>query len=300
MTLPLHRFCGLLIAATACAQDKPINTGFDFAAIPAGKFELGIHKDKLLGEAKNATFLLDDEPHRYASVARPFLIKSTEVSWAEWQKVRGFAKDRGYTDIGEGSEGYKGDGTGEHPVTNVSWWDAVKWCNLLSEIEGKAPVYFTSEPFEKTNVLRSGTPEKIAVNWASGGYRLPTEAEWEYAFNKAGLAEGESDTDGWHQQNSEGNTHPVGTRPSATSKSLHDMGGNVAEWCWDWIGPVTKTGYDADPKGKPSGTHRMIRGGSWADHPMCCRATYRGDFSPKPPRAPWIGFRPVRMKPATP
>ncbi len=292
----------LIAAATPrpAAKDASADHGFEFVSIPAGRFGLGMHKDMLVGVAKNAAFLRKDEPYRSASVSRPFIIKATEVSWAEWKKVANAAGNHGYTDMGEGCDGYKGDGSGEHPVTNISWWDAVKWCNLLSETEGKDPVYFISEPFEKTNVLRSGSPEKIAVNWNSGGYRLPTEAEWEYALSKAGLAPGQAEPDGWHQQNSEGNTHPVGSRPSATSKKLHDMCGNVAEWCWDWIGPVTPHGYEADPKGPASGTHRMFRGGSWADHPMCCRATYRGDFSPKPPRSPWIGFRPVRMKPAAP
>ncbi|MCB1130331.1 MAG: SUMF1/EgtB/PvdO family nonheme iron enzyme, partial [Verrucomicrobiae bacterium] len=91
---------------------------------------------------------------------------------------------------------------------------------------------------------------------------------------------------------------PVASRDSSSSKKLHDMCGNVAEWCWDWIGPVTPHGYDADPKGPANGLHRMVRGGSWADHPMCCRGTYRGNFSPKMPRGIFIGFRPVRMQAA--
>ncbi|MCB1132331.1 MAG: SUMF1/EgtB/PvdO family nonheme iron enzyme, partial [Verrucomicrobiae bacterium] len=173
-----------------------------------------------------------------------------------------------------------------------------KWCNLLSEIEGRKPVYHISKPIDKAQVLRTGEPDSITVDWASDGYRLPTEAEWEYAWWASGRAPGHPEPDGWHLENSEQNTHPVGSRPSSSSKKLHDMTGNVAEWCWDWFGTVTPHGYDADPKGPDKGLHRVIRGGSWADHWMCCRGTYRGNFSPKMPRSVFTGFRPVRMRAA--
>ena len=174
----------------------------------------------------------------------------------------------------------------------------MKWCNLLSEIEGRKPVYHISKPIDKAQVLRTGEPDSITVDWASDGYRLPTEAEWEYAWWASGRAPGHPEPDGWHLENSEQNTHPVGSRPSSSSKKLHDMTGNVAEWCWDWFGTVTPHGYDADPKGPDKGLHRVIRGGSWADHWMCCRGTYRGNFSPKMPRSVFTGFRPVRMRAA--
>lgn len=272
----------------------------DFVTIHAGRHELGLHQKKQLSETeRQIPFLREDMPFRYAVITRPFEIKATEVTCAEWRNVREAGASRGYKDLAEGRSGSKeGNPEETHPVTEVSWWDAVKWCNLLSEAEGRKPCYHSKPGFTGESVLRSGSTGDVHVDWEANGYRLPTEAEWEAAWATRGSARGHEEPDGWHQDNSEGNTHPVRSRASATDKTLHDMLGNVAEWCWDWHGPVTVTGSDKDPRGPATGTRRIFRGGSWADHRWCCHGSYRGDFSPAIPRSPFVGFRPVRLSSA--
>lgn len=274
---------------------SPTNLAMDFVGIPAGRFDMGIHKKRLDGSNRNLLVIQEDEPFRSATASKPFLIKATEVTWAEWNKVREFAGKFGYSDISPGQNGFRGDDTGSHPVTHVSWMDAVKWCNLFSEVEGRKPVYH-SHPAEGRpgSVLRAGNDPNVRADWQADGYRLPTEAEWEHAWFTKGRAQGHVEPDGWHLTNSEGNTHPVRSRTSSSSKPLHDMLGNVAEWCWDWKGPVVPFSHSIDPRGPEKGIHRVIRGGSWAEHPMCARGGYRGDFSPVLPRSAFVGFRPVR------
>jgi formylglycine-generating enzyme required for sulfatase activity len=243
-------------------------------------------------------FILKDEPRRHASITMPFEIKATEVTWAEWNKVRGLAGKFGYNDINRGRAGCEvaddDEDKDQHPVTEVSWWDAVKWCNLLSEAKDLKPCYYSARTFDRKGVLRSGSGGAIHVDWKASGYRLPTEAEWEYAWLSNSKVPEVEEPDGWNVDNSGFNTHPVRTRPSAAVKTIHDMLGNVAEWCWDWRGPPFQGNPD-DPRGPETGTHRTYRGGSWADHWMCCRGPYRGEFSPAPPLSVFVGFRPVRL-----
>lgn len=252
-----------------------------------------------MGAPKENVPLQKNEPYHRVKISNDFFLKETEVTWAEWNAVRSLGPDYGYTDIAPGRNGYRGDESGNHPVTEVSWWDAVKWCNLKSQIEGKTAVYHTSASFEPKTILRTGT-DKIYTNLSADGYRLPTEAEWELAWHCGGRVERVPEPDGWHNEISTGNTHPVRTMPTATAKLLHDMLGNVAEWCWDWKGPLVPFEGVTDPLGPDAGPHRIFRGGSWADHPQICRPTYRGDYSPIPPRSCFIGFRPARNAPPLP
>ncbi|MFG2832679.1 formylglycine-generating enzyme family protein [Streptomyces sp. NPDC048434] len=160
------------------------------------------------------------------------------------------------------------------PVEGVSWWDAVRFCNALSREEGLAPAYR----------LQAGAEGVEAVEWdtSADGYRLPTEAEWEHACRAgtAGARYGELDEIAWHRGNAHERMHDVGGKqPNAWG--LHDMLGNVWEWCWDL--------YDAEVYG----TYRVLRGGGWFDERWSCRASVRRRSHPTF-RIDDVGFRLAR------
>jgi formylglycine-generating enzyme required for sulfatase activity len=165
-------------------------------------------------------------------------------------------------------------------VESVSWFDAVDFCNLLSEKSGLQKVY-------------TGKGEKITYNWQANGFRLPTEVEWEYAC-RAGMEGdryGDIDEIAWYNKNSGSSTQAVGRkRPNAWG--LYDMLGNVWEWCWDWYGkyPVES---QSDWYGPGSGTHRVLRGGCCARDESFCRAYYRANREPSS-RWKHSGFRVAR------
>ncbi|GAB2825748.1 SUMF1/EgtB/PvdO family nonheme iron enzyme [Actinocorallia aurea] len=159
---------------------------------------------------------------------------------------------------------------GRLPVENVSWWDAVAFCNALSRSEGLTPAYR----------LRGG--DEVAWDASADGYRLPTEAEWEHACRAGttGPRYGALDEIAWHQGNSEGRIRPVGGR-RPNPWGLHDMLGNTWDWCWDV--------YDAEVYG----AYRVLRGGGWADEHWSCRASVRRRSHPTF-RIDDVGFRVAR------
>ncbi len=141
------------------------------------------------------------------------------------------------------------------PMTEMSWLDAVRFCNHLSRDEGLEPCYTLGE---------SRDAEDVRCDWDADGYRLPSEAEWEYAC-RAGSTDvryGELDEIAWYRENSGGTPHDVGTR-APNAWGLHDLIGNVWEWCWDVYDPTVY------------GPYRVFRGGGWADVPRSCRASCR-------------------------
>ncbi|WP_461256864.1 SUMF1/EgtB/PvdO family nonheme iron enzyme [Treponema sp. R80B11-R83G3] len=173
---------------------------------------------------------------------------------------------------------FKGDNL---PVENVSWYDAVEYCNKRSQKEGLTPAY-----------TRNG--DNVTWNRGANGYRLPTEAEWEYAcragtttaYNTGAII---NDNTGWYSTNSGYKTHPVGEKP-ANTWGLYDMHGNVWDWCWDWYGNYS-SGSQTDPMGASSGTVRVVRGGSEGDNGAMVRSAFRFTESPYNRRG---GFRLVR------
>ncbi|MET9882075.1 SUMF1/EgtB/PvdO family nonheme iron enzyme [Streptomyces sp. NPDC006430] len=157
------------------------------------------------------------------------------------------------------------------PVEGVSWWDAVRFCNTLSERDGFTPAYH----------LRADDED---VDWdtSADGYRLPTEAEWEHACRAgaAGPRYGPLDDIAWYRDNSQERIHPVGGKqPNAWG--LYDMIGNVWDWCWDV--------YDAEVYG----SYRVLRGGGWFDEHWSCRASARRRSHPTF-RVEDVGFRIAR------
>ncbi|GBU28731.1 serine/threonine protein kinase [Treponema sp. R8-4-B8] len=167
---------------------------------------------------------------------------------------------------------------GKLPVEMVNWYDALVFCNKLSVMEGLSPAYrisgstdpavWGSVPYYEDEYIVGDTAAWDAVEVVSGstGYRLPTEAQWEYAC-RAGTTTAYntgatiSNSTGWYRVNSRNHTHQVGLK-SANAWGLYDMHGNVCEWCWDWYGDYSSS-IQTNPTGAVAGLGRVFRGGAW-------------------------------------
>jgi formylglycine-generating enzyme required for sulfatase activity len=175
----------------------------------------------------------------------------------------------------------------ELPVEQVTWNDVIDYCNTRSLAEGLTPVY-----------TRDGNT--ILWDSSANGYRLPTEAEWEYAASGGSNAaqtfrySGSDTLDdvGWYDQNGGRTTHAVGSK-APNSLGLYDMSGNVWEWCWDWYdNGFYRNSPPVNPTGPENGSERVIRGGSWFFDDESCLIQHRGS---RPPNTRiCIGFRLVR------
>ena len=281
-----------------------------FVRIPAGSFRMGSPKDEPGRD--------DDEgPQHQVVISRPFLLQATEVTQGQWRALMGTSPSH-----------FESCGT-SCPVEQVSWYDAVAYCNALSKKEGLPTCYVLSG----CNGEAAGAGMECEAVRFSGlacrGYRLPTEAEWEYAA-RAGTASalytgalriigkhngpaldaiafyggnsgvsyhGGFDCSKWpdkQRSSSRCGTHPVG-RKRANRWGLHDMLGNVWEWTWDRSGPYSG-GLQRDPIGPTGGSGRVGRGCGWGDTAAGCRAAYRNRRSPSY-RISDLGFRPARSVP---
>jgi formylglycine-generating enzyme len=256
----------------------PNGNGYDYdttmmALIPAGSFRMG----DITG-----TGVIDEQPVHEVTITRPFLMARIPVTQAQYEAV-----------MGSNPSYFKGP---DLPVERVGWYDAVEFCNELSRQEGLDPCY-------------SGSGENIVCDFTANGYRLPTEAEWEYAcragtetdfhtgnMTHSGYPPLDPDLDraGWYRVNSGGETHPVGQKePNAFG--LYDMHGNVWEWCWDWYsGNYYASSPAEDPRGPATGTRRVVRGGSWCDGAWLCGSAGRTSLNPDFRYYLSIGFRLVR------
>jgi formylglycine-generating enzyme required for sulfatase activity len=237
--------------------------------VDPGRFTMG----SPLGESGRAS----DEVQHAVTLTRGFWMGQTEVTQGLWRSVMGTSPSK-----------FRGD---TRPVEQVSWCDAVAFANRLSAREGLPVAYQGAEGCEAT------AGASVAWDRASVGYRLPTEAEWEYAARagEASIYAGGTNLGavGWTYQNAGGSTQPVGQK-APNAWGLHDMTGNVWEWCWDWYGPYG--GASADPVGAQSGPNRVIRGGSWGDFPRGARVALRGWVTPGV-RYDFLGLRLVRTVP---
>ncbi|MCL2186097.1 MAG: formylglycine-generating enzyme family protein [Treponema sp.] len=222
----------------------------------------------MMGSPANEPDRNENETQHQVTVSSFYMCNFT-VTQKEYQEI-----------VGNNPSNFKGDNL---PVEQVSWFDAIEYCNKLSQKEGLTPAY---------KIKGTTVKWKRKVN----GYRLPTEAEWEYAC-RAGTTTAYNtgsnfnDDTGWCKENSGITTHPVGQK-LANSYGLFDMHGNVWEWCWDWHG-LYPSRAKIDPTGDFVGTYRVHRGGSWGNSAEDTRSAARGCSYPDG-RADRLGFRVVR------
>ena len=234
-------------------------------SLPGGTYRMGSPESE---EGHQA----DEQLHEVA--VSPFVIMTAPVTRGLWKALR--SEERGHA--------HQGDHV---PVTDVSWVDAVQFCNALSRREGRPECY-------------SGEGKKWTCDWSAGGYRLPTEAEWEYACragSRARFCFGDDKKQlgayAWFIENSQGKLHPVKTR-RPNEWGVFDMHGNVWEWCWDWYQSEYETDQTTNPIGPPAGRSRVMRGGSFGGTgagraaPATRPRRPRRPPPPRPPAPRWL------------
>ena len=211
---------------------------------------------------------VENETQHQVTLTRGFYLQTTEVTQGEWQRVMGI-NPSSFASCGS-----------DCPVEQVSWLDAVGYANALSAAEGYSACYNSDGSVMGGSVYRCT------------GYRLPTEAEWEYAARAGSTAAryGTLDQIAWHAGNSGLETHSVGEL-QANAWGLYDMLGNVWEWTHDWYGPYR--GSVSDPIGPGSGSSRGIRGGGWGSSTSYLRSAGRSLDAPDT-RNTGVGFRLAR------
>jgi formylglycine-generating enzyme required for sulfatase activity len=221
-----------------------------------------------------------DELPPHTVTLNSFYIGKYEVTQSDWITVMG-TNPSYYS-----SDTYR-------PVENVNWYNALIFCNKRSILEGLTPVYTiggSTNPDDWGAIPTALNPtwDTAIFNQTANGYRLPTEAEWEFAARGATntpdyIYAGSNTLSavGWYQANSNGITHPVG-QLAPNGLGIYDMSGNVNEWCWDWY---SNSYYEVSPVNNPTGpatsSWRMLRSGNWNDFVAdMCRVVSRNAVTP--------------------
>lgn len=294
----------LIMTSKVSKPETPFPPENSIVLIPAGSYLMGNLFANPLDE-------YDTGAHPIHT--RPFYMDSTEITKGKWDEVVNWATNNGYI-FGDTETGTDTN----YPVTSVSWFDCVKWCNARSEKEGFMPIYFTNESW--TVIYREGTLDLGAtnVNWNGNGYRLPTEAEWEKAArgglyqnyfpwpSPGGLFDGATNYLDETKANYSGSGTTIASSFPANAYGLYDMAGNVREWCWDYWDIYSAFSDPSvvfsDPTGPTNGTERVTRGGAWTDNtPYLARLNLRCSARNLPMAASItdesLGFRCVRSCP---
>ncbi|PID26497.1 MAG: serine/threonine protein kinase [Candidatus Cloacimonadota bacterium] len=235
----------------SCSDDSSTGalneiTPVEMILVEGGTFQMGDHFNE--GES--------DEKPIHDVTLRSFYIGKYEITQKEYQSV-----------MGNNPSYFKGDNL---PLESITWYDAVDYCNKLSDQEGLERCY-------------SGYGSNFTCDFTKNGYRLPTEAEWEYAA-RGGVNHSDnykysgSNNIGkvaWYNSNSGKKTHEVGTKVP-NQLGIYDMSGNVREWCNDWYSDsYYSNSPSSNPTGPSSGFRRVFRGGSWGNINYFCRLSFR-------------------------
>ena len=269
----------MALPASNDARDVTNSIGMRLVPIEAGSFTMGTNE----GEE-------DEKPAHLVRITRPFYLGKYEVTQEEYERVTK-SNPSWFSESGEGNVVAAGQDTRRMPVEQVSWLDAVKFCNALSEKEN-------------LNLFYDVDGDNVTVpDWNGPGYRLPTEAEWEYScragkddkylFQEGATHLGEF---AWYVRSSGGRVHRVSEK-AANAWGLHDMHGNVWEWCFDGFADDSyRESPPTDPHGDAWAWGRVMRGGYFDSNVLCVRTTDRC-CNPRDFRAHFIGFRVARNQP---